>query len=216
MAYLPAVEIKSAVTPQASIIWLYGLGADGNDFVPIVRELNLSGAPGIRFILPHAPMQHVTINGGYVMRAWYDIAGSDLARGQDEAGVRRLQREIDREADRACARSGHRSFAHRARRFLPGRSDRAQTGLRYPEPLAGIVALSSYVPIPRPWPKKRIRRTAASRSLWLTAFRTSSFHLPWGEPRATSWSGSAIVPSGTITLCRIRCAWRRSPISATS
>lgn len=146
MTNLPAVEIKTTAAPQASVIWLHGLGADGNDFVPIVRELNLSEAPGIRFILPHAPMQPVTINGGYVMRAWYDIAGSDLARGQDEAGVRRSQREIEKLIGRERELGIDPSHIVLAG-FSQGGAIALQAGLRYPEPLAGIVALSSYVPI---------------------------------------------------------------------
>ena len=71
--HLETIEIQSAPNPTAAVIWMHGLGADGNDFVPIVNELDLSGAPGIRFVFPHAPLRPVTINNGYVMRAWYDV-----------------------------------------------------------------------------------------------------------------------------------------------
>src|SRR5687767_3494210 len=94
---LETIAIESGDNPTASVIWMHGLGADGNDFVPIVQELDLSGAPPIRFIFPHAPMQPVTINNGYVMRAWYDIRWGDLEGGSkqpDDKGVRASQSAI--------------------------------------------------------------------------------------------------------------------------
>jgi phospholipase/carboxylesterase len=75
---LETIELETAPNPTAAVIWMHGLGADGNDFVPIVNELDLSGAPAIRFIFPHAPQIPVTINNGYVMRAWYDVSFGDL------------------------------------------------------------------------------------------------------------------------------------------
>src|SRR3954463_7821065 len=99
---LEAIRVETGASPQASVVWMHGLGADGNDFVPIVQELDLSGAPPIRFIFPHAPMQAVTINNGYVMRAWYDIKGGDLeatSKRADENGVRASQSAISRLVD---------------------------------------------------------------------------------------------------------------------
>ena len=96
---LECIEIETAPDPRRSIIWLHGLGADGNDFVPIVNELDLTGAPAIRFVFPHAPMMPVTINNGYAMRAWYDISYGDLegkSRQADEKGVRASQAEIEK------------------------------------------------------------------------------------------------------------------------
>jgi len=83
---LPAIEIDTAPDPSHAVIWMHGLGADGNDFVPIIGDLALSGI-AVRFIFPHAPTRPVTINGGYVMRAWYDIGYEDLSLKEDEKGV---------------------------------------------------------------------------------------------------------------------------------
>lgn len=94
-ALLQTIEIESAPNPTAAVIWLHGLGADGNDFVPIVRELDLSGSQAIRFIFPTAPTMPVTINGGYVMRAWYDIFAPDLVRREDEPGLRASQALVE-------------------------------------------------------------------------------------------------------------------------
>src|SRR3982074_1685442 len=88
---LETIQIETAPNPTVSVIWMHGLGADGSDFVPIVRELDLTGCPPIRFIFPHAPTMPVTVNGGYVMRAWYDILGADIAKREDEAGLRKSQ-----------------------------------------------------------------------------------------------------------------------------
>jgi len=142
---LDAIEIETALQPATSVIWLHGLGADGNDFVPIVRELELPPVP-IRFVFPHAPMQPVTINNGMVMRAWYDILGADLARREDERGVRASQTLVEALIAREKARGTP------ARRivlagFSQGGAIALQTGLRHPERLAGIMALSTYVPV---------------------------------------------------------------------
>jgi len=142
---LDAIEIETAPNPAASVIWLHGLGADGNDFVPIVGELELPDVP-IRFVFPHAPMQPVTINNGMVMRAWYDIPGADLARREDERGVRASQTLVEALIAREKARGTP------ARRivlagFSQGGAIALQTGLRHPERLAGIMALSTYVPL---------------------------------------------------------------------
>ena len=91
---LENIEIETAPNPEVAVIWLHGLGADGNDFVPLVRELDLAGLPGIRFVFPHAKTMPVTINGGYVMRAWYDITGAELTRREDEGGLRASQRDV--------------------------------------------------------------------------------------------------------------------------
>jgi phospholipase/carboxylesterase len=146
---LETIEIETGKLPQASVIWLHGLGADGNDFVPIVHELTLQRAPEIRFVFPHAPMQPVTINNGYVMRAWYDIKFGDLegrAKQADEHGVRASQAAIaalvEREVERGIT-IGRIVLAG----FSQGGAIALQTGLRYPEKLAGIMALSTYLPL---------------------------------------------------------------------
>lgn len=146
---LETIEIETAGNPAVSIIWMHGLGADGNDFVPIVHEIDLSGAPAIRFIFPHAPMQPVTINNGHVMRAWYDISFGDLedrSRKADEAGVRASQTAIGKLIEREIARgiSGKNIVLAG---FSQGGAIALQTGLRYPQQLAGVMALSTYLPL---------------------------------------------------------------------
>ena len=95
MSQLEAIEIETSASPGASIIWMHGLGADGHDFVDIVPQLSLPARPGVRFVFPHAPMRPVTINGGYVMRAWYDIRDDGGVRREDPAGVRASQKAIE-------------------------------------------------------------------------------------------------------------------------
>ena len=146
---LEAVEIETGARPTASIVWMHGLGADGNDFVPIVRELKLAPSPAIRFVFPHAPMRAVTINNGYVMRAWYDVTYGDLegkSKQPDEAGVRESAREIAKLIARERARGVGAEHIVLAG-FSQGGALALQTGLRYPERLAGIMALSTYLPL---------------------------------------------------------------------
>ncbi|MGH8680095.1 MAG: alpha/beta hydrolase [Burkholderiales bacterium] len=142
---LDAIEIETAPGPATSVIWLHGLGADGNDFVPIAGELELPPVP-IRFVFPHAPMQPVTINNGMVMRAWYDILGADLARREDERGVRASQTLVEALVAREQARGTPAARIVLAG-FSQGGAIALQAGLRRPERLAGIMALSTYVPI---------------------------------------------------------------------
>ncbi len=146
---LEAVEIQTGKQPEASVIWMHGLGADGNDFVPVVNELDLSGTPAVRFIFPHAPLRAVTINNGYVMRAWYDVSPDDLAgntRRADERGVRESQAQIEALIEREVMRgipANHVILAG----FSQGGAIALQTGLRHDQPLAGIMALSTYLPL---------------------------------------------------------------------
>ncbi len=144
--YLPAIETTSGPNPTAAVVWLHGLGADGNDFAAIVPELDLSGCAPIRFIFPHAPQIPVTLNGGYVMPAWYDILGTETQRVEDGAGIRHsalaiealIQREVERgiPAQRIVLAG-----------FSQGCAMVLHTGLRYPARLAGIMALSGYLPL---------------------------------------------------------------------
>ena len=101
---LPCIEVQTTATPGATVILLHGLGADGYDFVPVVRELEGHGAPAARYVFPHAPTMPVTINGGYVMRAWYDILGTDLVRREDEQGIRASRDMVDALIEREVAR----------------------------------------------------------------------------------------------------------------
>ena len=147
---LEQVELATGPAPTASVIWLHGLGADGYDFVPIVKELEVNTLPGlaggVRFIFPHAPTRPVTVNNGMVMRAWYDIKLADLVRQEDEAGVRDSQAEIEK----LIAREKERGIA--AKRivlagFSQGGAITLQAGLRHAERLAGLMVLSSYLPL---------------------------------------------------------------------
>ena len=143
-----AIEIETGPQPQASVIVMHGLGADGNDFVPVVPELGLPPGLRVRFVFPHAPMQPVTINAGMVMRAWYDVFALDGVRGEDEAGIRASQVRIEGLIAREKARgvpAGRIVLAG----FSQGGAIALQTGLRHPERLAGIAVLSAYLPLAR-------------------------------------------------------------------
>ena len=153
---LETIEIETGKNPAASVIWMHGLGADGNDFVPIVKELDLSGTAAVRFVFPHAPMRPVTINNGYVMRAWYDVSFGDLegkSRRADEKGVRDSEAQvgelIQREVQRKIAATNIVLAG-----FSQGGAIALQTGLRYPENLAGIMALSTYLPLAAALPQE--------------------------------------------------------------
>ena len=144
---LPTIEIETGDQPACAVIWLHGLGADGHDFEPIVDELDLDDLPAIRFVFPHAPMRPVTINGGYVMRAWYDIVSPDFSqRREDAQGVNESAVQIEA----LIARENARGIPD-ARIILAGFSQGGavvlHTGLRHPHRLAGILALSTYVPL---------------------------------------------------------------------
>lgn len=143
---LDAIQIETAPNPTVSVIWLHGLGADGSDFVPIVQELDLSGCPGIRFIFPHAPTMPVTINNGYIMRAWYDILVTDLVRREDEAGLRKSQELVEQLIAQEKAR-GIPAERIVVAGFSQGCAMTLQTGLRHREKLAGLLCLSGYLPI---------------------------------------------------------------------
>ena len=141
---LPHITLDTGKSPQHSIIWLHGLGADGEDFVPIAQEINLPLA--VRYLFPHAPMQPVTINGGYVMRAWYDIVASSFGTRQDEAGIRASQTEIEK----LIAQEKQRGIAAQnifLAGFSQGGAIALHTGLRHAEKLGGILALSTYLPL---------------------------------------------------------------------
>jgi phospholipase/carboxylesterase len=155
---LDAIQLETGRDPERSVIWLHGLGADGRDFVPIVSELDLPAAP-IRFVFPHAPVQAVTINNGMRMRAWYDIVADDLARREDERGVRASQGLVEALIARERER-GIRPERIVLAGFSQGGAISLQTGLRHPERLAGIMALSTYVPIAATLEAERNRANA--------------------------------------------------------
>jgi len=143
---LQCVEVQTSPSPDATVVLLHGLGADGYDFVPVVRELETHGAPPARYVFPHAPTMPVTINGGYVMRAWYDILGTDLVRREDERGIRASQRMVEALIEREVARGVPRSRIVLAG-FSQGGAITLHTGLRQTHPLAGLIALSCYLPL---------------------------------------------------------------------
>ena len=142
---LECVEVNPGKRPVASIIWLHGLGAHGSDFEPIVPELRMPETMPIRYVFPHAPMRPVTLNGGMVMRAWFDILGAGFPRRVDMDGflesVSHLERLIENEH-----REGVPTERIVVAGFSQGGSIALHTGLRYEKPLAGILALSTYLP----------------------------------------------------------------------
>lgn len=141
------VLIETNPNPEFCVVWLHGLGADGYDFLPVVKELDALNLPATRFIFPHAPMQAVSINAGHVMRAWYDIKNVDLQRQEDEGGIREsantiaslLEQQID---------AGFQSKNIILAGFSQGAAIAYHTGLRFEKPLGGLIALSGYLPVP--------------------------------------------------------------------
>jgi phospholipase/carboxylesterase len=143
---LPAIEIETAPNPRHAVIWLHGLGADGHDFEPIVPELVDRSWPALRFVFPHAPVRPITINGGMAMRAWYDISGMEIAQRQDEVGIRDSFRLLGDLIEREVAR-GIAAKDILIAGFSQGGAIVLAGGLRYPQRLGGIIALSTYLPL---------------------------------------------------------------------
>lgn len=143
---LDAVELQTGAAPQHAVIWLHGLGADGHDFEPIVPELVAPDWPALRFVFPHAPVRPITVNGGMRMRGWYDIGGIDLASKQDAAGIAdsaaHIEALIQREATRGIPPQRILLAG-----FSQGGAITLYTGLRRRQPLLGLVALSTYLPL---------------------------------------------------------------------
>jgi phospholipase/carboxylesterase len=157
---MDTIEVESAAKPTGSVIWMHGLGADGHDFEPIVPEVARANERGLRFIFPNAPTRPVTINGGYVMRAWYDIKGLDRKSSEDETGIRAsdalVRSLIQRENERGIA-------AERIvlAGFSQGGAMALYSGTRYPEKLAGIMGLSCYMLLAKSFDAER---SAANQS----------------------------------------------------
>lgn len=143
MNYLPHITVETGNQPSASVIWLHGLGASGHDFEPLVPHLGLQDSPAVRFIFPHAPQIPVTINGGYVMPAWYDILAMDFERKIDEQQIQQSSDAIAALIDRERAR-GIASERIVLAGFSQGGAVAYHCGLSYPHKLAGILALSTY------------------------------------------------------------------------
>lgn len=144
---LPTVELATGPQPTHAVIWLHGLGADGHDFEPLVDQLDHARLPPTRFVFPHAPMRPVTINAGYVMRAWYDIVTTDFSRRrEDPRGVRESAAQLEA----LIARENARGIADAnivVAGFSQGGAIALHTALRHPQRLAGILALSTYLPL---------------------------------------------------------------------
>jgi phospholipase/carboxylesterase len=145
MGMLESIEVDTAAKPDAAVIWLHGLGADGHDFEPIVPEIVRRGERAWRFVFPHAPVRPVTINGGISMRAWYDLKGLDRRAAEDVAGFR----DTDAEVRQLIANESRRGIATTRivlAGFSQGGAVSVYTALRFPEKLAGVMALSCYLP----------------------------------------------------------------------
>ena len=180
---LDAIEVNTAAKPDAAIIWLHGLGADGHDFEPMVPEIVRRGERAWRFVFPHAPVRPVTINGGMSMPAWYDLKGLDRRAAEDVAGFR----ETDSEIRKLIAKEGKRGIAT-TRIVLAGFSQGGAVSLytapRFPEKLAGVMALSCYLPAQQSF--------AAERAL---ANEATAIFMGHGQ-------GDTVLPMGLGTMSR--------------
>lgn len=140
------IIVETGEHPQVAIIWLHGLGADGYDFAPIVDQLNLPEDVALRFIFPHAPVRPVTINGGYKMRAWYDILGLDRMSQEDDVGMKESEQLIHHFIEQQLQHGISADNIFLAG-FSQGGAMALYAGLRYPKTLGGIIALSTYLPL---------------------------------------------------------------------
>lgn len=161
MNLLDCVEKTTGPAPAWSILWLHGLGADGHDFEPIVPELVERSWPALRFVFPHAPVRPITINGGMRMRGWYDIRGMDFAAGQDEAGIRDSIARVEALIAREVAHGIPPSRILLAG-FSQGGAITLAAGLRRSEPLLGLIALSTYLPLHDTFPAEASKAALAS------------------------------------------------------
>ncbi|MCI0749490.1 MAG: alpha/beta hydrolase [Nevskiales bacterium] len=145
-----AVVLEPAAPANAAVVWLHGLGADGHDFVPVVPELELPPELAVRFVFPHAPVRSVTVNSGMSLRAWYDILSAQDLKRQDETGIRDSERRVREllQDQRAAGLAADRLVLAG---FSQGGAIALHTGLRYPQRLAGILALSTYLPLAEPF-----------------------------------------------------------------
>ena len=144
---LHTIDLSPAARPKATIIMLHGLGADGTDFLPLADELKLDAVGPVRWVMPRAPVRPVTINGGAPMRAWYDILGTDLARREDEGGLRESAAQVLALIDREVA-GGMPAGRIVLAGFSQGCAISLLAGLRCPQRLAGVAGLSGYLPLP--------------------------------------------------------------------
>lgn len=169
---LDFIQRDTGPEPRLAVIWLHGLGADGHDFEPIVPELHLPQDTPVRFIFPHAPMQPVTINGGMVMRAWYDIMAMDLGSAVDAEGIDRSASHLSRLVA-ATVDSGFAPERIVLAGFSQGGVIALHTGLQHPQRLAGIIALSTYVALP-----EQLQESASDANRNLPVFMAHGRHDP--------------------------------------
>ena len=187
---LSAVEIDTAPRPDAAVIWLHGLGADGHDFEPLVPELAPRGVGAWRFVLPHAPVRPVTLNAGMRMRAWYDVVGLERHAAQDEAGVRAADAAVralirrERERGIACQRIVLAGFSQ-------GGALALFTGTRYPERLAGLIGLSCYLPLSESFAAERQAANATT-----PVFLAHGAYDPLVDPRFGEQTRAALEAGG--------------------
>ena len=169
---LQRVILEPKSQPDASVIWLHGLGADGHDFEPIVPELHLTPDNSVRFVFPHAPIRPITINGGMEMRGWYDIAGQGLDRKVDEDGIRESERAVALLVENESA-AGIPPERIVLAGFSQGGAIALQTALRYPKRLAGVLALSCYLPL-----AETLEREAAEENAQIPIFMAHGLNDP--------------------------------------
>ena len=198
---LETIDIETGDAPRVAIVLMHGLGADGNDFVPIARELDLARVGPVRFVFPNAPVIPVTINGGYQMPAWYDILGADLAAREDDAGLRRSQAAIEALLAREKARGIPANRIVLAG-FSQGCALALMTGLRHAEALAGIVGLSGYLPL--------ATSTAAERH---GANAATPIFLGHGQHDDVVPIGSAIAARNALQALGHAVAWHDYPMA---
>jgi len=146
MSELESIIIETDPEPDAAVIWLHGLGADGNDFVPIIEQMQLPAGLAIRFVFPNAPIRPITINQGYPMPGWYDISSLSIVDQEDEAGIRESSAILE-QLCRAEEKKGISAERIVVAGFSQGGAIALHCGCRYPETLGGIMALSSYLPL---------------------------------------------------------------------
>lgn len=195
-----AVTLEPATPATATVIWLHGLGADGYDFVPIVDELKLPASLAVRFMFPHATERPVTINNGFVMRAWYDIKGLNRQGPEDDAGIRESEGIVRKYIDAEIAKGIPASRIVVAG-FSQGGAIALQTALRYGVSLAGIMALSTYLPLVASLPKEAHDANRSISILMCHGTQDGVVPLQFGE-----WSRDVLAQLG------YRVEWRAYPM----
>ena len=189
---LQRVILEPKSQPDASVIWLHGLGADGHDFEPIVPQLHLTPDNSVRFVFPHAPIRPITINGGMEMRGWYDIAGQGLDRKVDEDGIRESAQAVSALLDHEIE-NGINSQRIVLAGFSQGGAIALHLGLRYQHRLAGILALSTYLPLP-----DALASEAHSAQLQLPIFIGHGRHDPLVPETLGSRSAQTLESAGYL------------------